>query len=152
MKTSSEPLDESIALVAFLQDLIRIRSVCGLDGEKAVTDRILQEANTLGLSCQIVAKDPMRPNAIVSTSPEGPTLFCFVAHIDTVDVGDRKAWKHGDPFGAVIEGDRLYGRGACDCKGGVAVSMYALKRLQVSNSLPIAHMQAFFAYFNHESL
>lgn len=122
-------------VLSFLQDLIRIRSLCGVDGEKAVADRILQEANALGLPCRMVAKDAERPNVIVSTSVEGPTLFCFVAHIDTVDIGESGAWKHGDPFAACIEGDRLYGRGACDCKGGVAVSMYALKRLQVCSGL-----------------
>lgn len=40
------------------------------------------------------------------------------AHIDTVPVETPEAWTH-PPFGGVIDGGRLYGRGACDDKAGV---------------------------------
>lgn len=43
----------------------------------------------------------------------------FDGHIDTVPVGNEKAWQHR-PFEPVIEQDRLYGRGASDMKGAVA--------------------------------
>ena len=37
----------------------------------------------------------------------------FDGHIDTVPVGNLKDWKH-DPFHAVVEDGKLYGRGAAD--------------------------------------
>ena len=43
----------------------------------------------------------------------------FDGHIDTVPVGNLKDWKH-DPFHAVVEDGKLYGRGAADMKGAVA--------------------------------
>ena len=53
----------------------------------------------------------------------GPVLL-LAGHTDVVPPGDAAAWRH-DPFGAVIEGDDLYGRGAVDMKGGLACLMAA---------------------------
>ena len=50
--------------------------------------------------------------------------FGFNGHTDVVPVGDRAAWRF-DPFGAEIEGGRMYGRGACDMKSGVAAFVAA---------------------------
>ncbi|NNE81702.1 MAG: acetylornithine deacetylase/succinyl-diaminopimelate desuccinylase family protein [Silicimonas sp.] len=46
----------------------------------------------------------------------------FNSHIDVVEVG--KGWTR-DPFGAELIGGRIYGRGACDMKGGLAASIIA---------------------------
>ncbi|RMC31210.1 acetylornithine deacetylase/succinyl-diaminopimelate desuccinylase family protein [Paracoccus alkanivorans] len=46
----------------------------------------------------------------------------FNSHHDVVEVGH--GWSR-DPFGAELDGDRIYGRGACDMKGGLAASIIA---------------------------
>ncbi len=46
----------------------------------------------------------------------------FNSHHDVVEVGH--GWTR-DPFAAEVEGDRIYGRGACDMKGGLAASVIA---------------------------
>lgn len=50
----------------------------------------------------------------------------FNSHIDVVAVG--LGWQH-DPFAAVVVGNRIYGRGTCDMKGGLAASVIAMESL-----------------------
>ena len=50
-------------------------------------------------------------------------------HVDVVPAGDVSAWPH-DPWGGELEGGRLWGRGACDMKGGIASGIVALRVLQ----------------------
>src|SRR5215211_7307139 len=54
----------------------------------------------------------------------GHPYLLFAGHTDVVPPGDVARWKH-DPFGGVVEGDMLYGRGATDMKGGIACMMAA---------------------------
>ncbi len=56
------------------------------------------------------------------TAP-GPCVH-FNSHIDVVAVG--KGWQR-DPFAAELIGGRIYGRGACDMKGGLAASVIAVE-------------------------
>ena len=51
----------------------------------------------------------------------------FNGHLDTYPVGPREAWSV-DPTGE-LRGERLYGRGASDMKGGIAASIVALAAL-----------------------
>lgn len=46
----------------------------------------------------------------------------FNGHHDVVEVGH--GWTR-DPFGGELDGGRIYGRGACDMKGGIAASVIA---------------------------
>lgn len=46
----------------------------------------------------------------------------YICHMDTVTLGD--GWDaNTPPLGAVVRNDKLYGRGACDMKGGLALSL-----------------------------
>lgn len=51
----------------------------------------------------------------------GPTVH-FNGHIDVVEVGT--GWTL-DPFAGTVRDGRIYGRGACDMKGGLAAAMIA---------------------------
>jgi acetylornithine deacetylase len=63
---------------------------------------------------------------------EGRSLL-LNGHVDVVTPEPREQWT-ADPFRATIRDGRLYGRGACDMKGGVAAMVFAteaLTRLEV---------------------
>ncbi len=53
--------------------------------------------------------------------------ICFAGHTDVVPVGAAQ-WRH-DPFGAEVHDGVLYGRGACDMKGGIAAFVAAVAQL-----------------------
>jgi acetylornithine deacetylase/succinyl-diaminopimelate desuccinylase-like protein len=59
----------------------------------------------------------------------GPTVH-FNSHIDVVEAGD--GWSM-DPFAGVIRDGRVYGRGACDMKGGLAASIIAVEAYLEAN-------------------
>jgi acetylornithine deacetylase len=50
-------------------------------------------------------------------------------HYDVVPAGIIENWTH-PPFGAVMEDDKIFGRGANDMKGGIAAIIHALKAIQ----------------------
>jgi len=77
--------------------------------------------------CKSADVDPNEPrfNMLLdfSDGAPGPRIL-LLAHSDTVPVGDLEGWRH-DPFGGEVEDGKLYGRGACDCKGRIAAYLYA---------------------------
>jgi acetylornithine deacetylase len=58
----------------------------------------------------------------------GGRSLVFNGHIDVVSVEPRDRWT-SDPFAAEVRDDRLYGRGACDMKGGIAAMVLATETL-----------------------
>jgi acetylornithine deacetylase len=68
---------------------------------------------------QLVARRPGDP---------GGRSLVFNGHIDVVSAEPRQAWT-SDPFQPEVRDGNLYGRGACDMKGGVAAMVFALETL-----------------------
>ena len=67
-----------------------------------------------------------RPNVVGTLKGSGGGRSLILnGHIDTVTVEPREQWTH-DPFGAEIEGGKMYGRGATDMKSGVVAMTKAL--------------------------
>ena len=87
-----------------------------------------------GIESELHEIAPGRTNLIARLKGTGgrPALS-MSAHFDTIGV-DRSAWTC-DPFGAEVVGDRLYGRGSTDMKGGIAamtMAMIGIKRAGTS--------------------
>lgn len=68
-----------------------------------------------------------------SGAPGRPTLIVN-GHLDVVPV-HRPGWTR-EPFDAELDGDRLYGRGTCDMKGGIAAALHALDVLRRAGREP----------------
>lgn len=63
-----------------------------------------------------------------NTQKSGKSLI-LQGHIDVVSAEPEKLWK-ADPFQPSIIGNRMYGRGLADMKGGVAAMIFAVKALK----------------------
>jgi acetylornithine deacetylase len=71
-----------------------------------------------------------RPLGLVGKLPGeagGPSLI-LNGHVDVVPPGDPGLWTH-PPFQGVLDGGRLYGRGALDMKGSLCAALFALRAL-----------------------
>ncbi|WP_409348425.1 M20 family metallopeptidase [Natronorarus salvus] len=111
-----------------LSDLVRVETENPPGNEAACSERIVEWFGEREIDAKLVP-DPYeeRPQAVATVGEGEPTLV-LNGHVDVVPAGDRSQWSH-DPYGAEIDGDRLYGRGAVDMKAGVAAGMVATARL-----------------------
>lgn len=66
------------------------------------------------------------PNFFARLGTGGPHI-CYAGHTDVVPAGNAADWTH-PPFAADIVDGVLYGRGACDMKGGIAACVAAIAR------------------------
>jgi putative selenium metabolism hydrolase len=102
-------------LIAFTQTLVRQRSLSG--EEAAVVQIITDEMRALQFDRVWVDANGSAVGVVEGGRP-GSTLL-LDAHCDTVGIAAGVPWSH-DPFGAQLDGARLYGRGTSDMKGALA--------------------------------
>jgi acetylornithine deacetylase len=69
-----------------------------------------------GFSVQLIESVPGRPNVVARIGPGDTPALMLNGHLDVVGV---EGMIH-EPFSAELRGDRIYGRGSADMKGGVA--------------------------------
>jgi len=95
--------------------------------ESRVTAFLEEQLKALGCEVRRQTVRPGRDNLIAKYTPPNPAPFSvmFEAHQDTVPVDAMIV----EPFGAKIEGGKMYGRGSCDVKAGGAVMLTAFARL-----------------------
>ncbi|MCI0699431.1 M20/M25/M40 family metallo-hydrolase [candidate division KSB1 bacterium] len=110
-----------IEIIALCQQLIRIPSMSG--EEKNIAEFVRNEMQRRGYDR---AWNDGAGNVIGHIAGENQDVagIMFVTHLDHVDPGDRKLWRH-DPFGGELDNGRIYGRGASDIKGALAAQMMA---------------------------
>jgi len=126
--------------VATLADLVRRPSVNPMGREVSgpeylegrVTDHLVQRFTAAGVAWARQPVSPGRDNVIArleATVSAAPVIL-WDAHQDTVPADGMTI----EPFSPLVRDGRLYGRGACDVKGGMAAMLTALARLQASGS------------------
>jgi acetylornithine deacetylase len=70
-----------------------------------------------------------RPQLIATKRGTGRgRSLVFNGHIDVVSAEPRDAWT-SDPFAAEVRDGKLYGRGTCDMKGGIAAMVFAVEAI-----------------------
>ena len=124
------------ALVALARDLIRIPTINPPgDAYGACADYIGRRLAAGGFQVEYLRADGAigdsarypRVNVVarIEGRRAGPTIH-FNGHMDVVDPG--RGWTV-DPFGALVRDGRIYGRGACDMKGGIAAAILAAETI-----------------------
>jgi acetylornithine deacetylase len=116
--------------ITLLRDFVAIDSVNptlvpGAAGEAQMAAAIAESMRRAGLDVVVQDVAPGRPNVvgvIDGRAPGRSLMFC--GHIDTVGVDGMDA-----PFDPVVRGDRIYGRGSQDMKGGVAAMIDAARQI-----------------------
>lgn len=109
--------------------------------EGAVADWILQFFETAGIQAEKQECAPGRYNVIAELpGRRSDRTILFSGHIDTVPLGDESLW-HFPPLSAQKADGKLYGRGTCDMKGGIACSMCAAEYLAANQIVPSANFR-----------
>jgi succinyl-diaminopimelate desuccinylase len=116
--------------IELLREMVRIPSVNPSDGfEQEMAAYSARAMRELGMAVEEVETAPRRGSALGKLRfADGPSLL-FYAHIDTVPVGDPSEWTY-PPFAATIADGRIWGRGAKDCKLGLAAALQAIRALR----------------------
>ncbi len=110
-----------------LSDLIRFDTQNPPGNEGPCIQYIKNLLEGAGYECSLIAKDPARPNLIcrVKGQGSGPPLLMY-GHVDVVPTTAQE-WQVPPFEGRVVDGV-LWGRGAIDMKGPLAMMISALLR------------------------
>jgi len=117
------------AVVELTRALIRTETINPPGNEAAAARLVGERLEAAGLGVESYELAPGR-TGLVARSPGGASerpALCMTAHLDTVPLG-RAEWSR-DPLAGEVDGDRLFGRGSSDMKGGLAAIVVAAERL-----------------------
>ncbi len=133
--------------IKFLQDIVAIPSVTGEEGQiQAFLNTYLKQ---IGLEVDMWESDwealkkhpgyiPVeqgyegRPNIVAKWKGAGGGKSLLLnGHTDVIPVGNGEGWSD-NPWSAKIKDGRIYGRGSCDMKSGVASHIIAVELLKAA--------------------
>ena len=144
-KISAEIDANKEGAIAFLQRMVSIPSVTG--DEAAIQKFVSQHMRSIGLLVDMwetnweeLRKHPGyrpvdrgyegRPNIVGTLKGTGGGRSLLLnGHTDVIPVGKGEGWSD-DPWSASIKNGRIYGRGSCDMKSGVASHILAVQYLK----------------------
>jgi len=135
--------------IGFLAELVRVPSLLG--EEEPAQQLVEARLRELGFDVESVVPDPgrlaERPDSGIPLIPyegrrslvatvggEGRSLL-LNGHVDVVSAEPLDRWTK-EPFGAEITDGRMYGRGSCDMKGGVAAMLLGVEAALSAGPLP----------------
>lgn len=112
--------------VELTQKLVSFQSINPPGNESEAIEFIRQWLLKLGFEVQVFEFGKQRANLVARFGSQQSPV-CLSGHIDVVPLGAAPWTK--DPFAANVENGRLYGRGSCDMKGGIAAFLIATREL-----------------------
>jgi acetylornithine deacetylase/succinyl-diaminopimelate desuccinylase-like protein len=116
-------------VTSLLCDLIRINTTNPPGNETAAAKYLAEDLGKEGFKCELFESAPNRGSVITRLKGTGekPSLL-LLSHLDVV-AAEAGEWSV-DPFGGVVKDGFVWGRGALDMKGMVAIEVLVLKLLK----------------------
>jgi acetylornithine deacetylase len=110
--------EDAVALTRALVEIDSRNPTLSPDGpgERAIAQSLGKILEEWGFSVSLSESAPKRTNLVARLGPADAPAMMFAGHLDTVGI---EGMTH-DPFSGDISSGRLYGRGSCDMKSGVA--------------------------------
>jgi acetylornithine deacetylase/succinyl-diaminopimelate desuccinylase-like protein len=114
--------------VELLRNLLRFDTSNPPGNERACVEFVASLLRERGVEPLLVARDPERPNLVARLRGRGdvPPLLLY-GHVDVVPASAEE-WSHPPFAGELVDGE-VWGRGALDMKGGVAMLVAAFLRV-----------------------
>jgi acetylornithine deacetylase/succinyl-diaminopimelate desuccinylase-like protein len=120
--------------VELLRALLRFDTSNPPGGERECIGWIKGLLEELGCEVRILAQEPERPSLIARLPGRGASApLLLQGHVDVVAA--RGEWQH-EPFAGDLADGYVWGRGALDMKGGVAMMLAAFMRAKASGAEP----------------
>jgi acetylornithine deacetylase/succinyl-diaminopimelate desuccinylase-like protein len=118
-----------------LQRLIQFDTTNPPGNERTCIEFVAGLLEAAGIPVTVLAKDPQRPNLIARLPGRGaaPPLLLY-GHVDVVTTAGQD-WQH-PPFGGQVIDGYIWGRGALDMKGGVAMLLSAFLKAKAEGLEP----------------
>jgi len=115
---------------SLIKELVQIPTQNPPGLERTCSEFIVEKLSSWNIQADLIPEPyPNRPQAFgqIQGGEDGPTLI-LNGHMDVVPEGDPARWKY-PPYEGKIDDGFIFGRGACDMKGGLAAMMITAKRL-----------------------
>ena len=121
--------------VGLLQKLIQFDTTNPPGNESECIAFINNLLTQAGVEITLLARTPNRPNLIARLPGQGKAApLLLYGHVDVVTTQDQQ-WQHPPFEGKIVDGC-VWGRGALDMKGGVAMMLSAFLRAKAENMQP----------------
>ena len=116
-------------LVSILSDLIALPSPYPPGTSVEICAYTAKRLKNAGYKVEIATHKKGVDNVVarMKGKAKGPVI-AFNAHVDTVGVGERSNWK-SDPYKGLVKGGLVYGLGAGNCKGSMAVQIWIAEEI-----------------------
>ena len=144
---AAQTIDPTAAL---LQEIIRLDTSNPPGREGQIDDLLASKLRPLGFDVTIVpTPEAGKSHMIARLKGDGSKRPVLLAsHADVVGV-EKEKWTV-DPFGGIVKDDHVYGRGAIDFKGGIAVFARAVMQL-AERKVPLARDVIFIVEADEEA-